>query len=359
MERNWKDAISTPALVIDYDIVKENIDTMAKFAKDNNINLRPHVKTHKCPVIGKMQLEAGANGICVARVGEAEIFAKNGFNDILIANEVIDLGQIKRLVELNKKSLVRVCVDSKKNILDLNNIASKNKVTLEILIEIDMGSGRNGVKPGNEALDLANIIKNQSNLRLMGLQGYEGHLVSVKDPELRKKQAEECMELLVETRDLINRNGYNIGYLTVGNTVTYKFSGKIKGITEIQPGTYIFNDWHYYQTSSEFNIAATVLGTVTNTTAKRFYTIDAGLKAISNDSGYAVFKNYPNSKLRVMTEEHSIIRAGPSDRFEIGQKLELFPSHICTTVNLYDFFTVIEDDEIIATWEILARGKNY
>jgi len=359
LEKSWKDKTSTPALLIDYDIMKENIEKMVKFVKDNNLSLRPHVKTHKCPIIGKMQLEAGANGICVARVGEAEIFAENGFTDILIANEVIELNQIKRLIKLNKKSLVRICVDSKKNIQDLNKYASKNKITLEVLLEVDIGLGRNGVKPGEEALNLANIIKDHKYLKLVGLQGYEGHLVSVTDPDLRKKQSEECMKKLIDTRNLLNLNGYDIKYLTVGNTVTYKYSGKVKGITELQPGTYVFNDWHYYQTSPEFNLAATVLGTITNNPGKRFYITDAGLKAMTSDSGYPTIKSYPKSKIKVMTEEHSIFRAGPNDSFEIGQKLEIFPSHICTTVNLYDFLTVIKDDEVIAKWEILARGKNY
>ncbi|MFX1312821.1 MAG: DSD1 family PLP-dependent enzyme [Promethearchaeota archaeon] len=359
MEESWKDEISTPALLIYYDIMKENIEKMAKFAKENNVKLRPHVKTHKCPIIGKMQLEAGANGICVARLGEAEVFAENGFNDILIANEVVNLTQIKRLVELNKKSLVRVCVDSEKNVLDLNKIASKNGVKLEILIEVDIGLGRNGVKPGEPALKLANFILKQPNLKLVGLQGYEGHLTSVIDPELRKKQTEECLKLLVDTRDLLNNNGFNINYLTASNTVTYKFSAKYKGITELQPGTYIFNDEHYYRVSPEFNIGATVLGAVTNNPGKRLYTVDAGLKAATNDNGNPIFKNYPKCKIRVMTEEHSIFRTGPKDNFKIGQKVELYPSHICTTVNLYDFFTIIKDNEVFDKWEILARGKNY
>ncbi|MFX1493028.1 MAG: alanine racemase [Promethearchaeota archaeon] len=359
MVESWRDKISTPALLIYYDIMKENIEKMAKFAKENNIKLRPHVKTHKCPIIGKMQLEAGANGICVARVGEAEVFAENSFNDILIANEVVNLTQIGRLVELNKKSLVRVCVDSEKNVLDLNKIASKKGVKLEILIEVDIGLGRNGVKPGEPALKLANFILKQPNLKLVGLQGYEGHLTSVVDPELRKKQTEECLKLLVDTRDLLNNNGFNVSYLTASNTVTYKFSARYKGITELQPGTYIFNDEHYYRVSPEFNIGATILGTVSNNSGKRLYTVDAGLKAATNDNGNPIFKNYPKCKIRVMTEEHSIFRAGPKDNFKIGQKVELYPSHICTTVNLYDFFTIIKDNEIFGKWEILARGKNY
>ncbi len=359
MEEKWKDEISTPALIIDYDLMKKNIETMARFAKENNIDLRPHVKTHKCPKIGKMQLEAGASGICVARVGEAEIFVEHGFDDILIANEVIELNQIKRLLELNKKARVRVCVDSEKNILDLNNAALKEGLKLEILIEVDVGLGRNGVQPGEPALKFANLVKKHSNLELVGLQGYEGHLTSVIDPELRKKQTEESMKNLVETKDLLNQNGFDINYLTTSNTATYKFSVKYGGPTEIQPGTYIFNEKHYYGISPEFHIAATVLGTITNNPGKRLYTIDTGLKAATNDKGNPVFKNYSKYKIRVMSEEHSIFRVGPKDNFKIGQKLEVYPSHICTTVNLYDFFTIVKDGEVIGRWDILARGKNY
>ncbi|MFX0137614.1 MAG: alanine racemase [Candidatus Hodarchaeota archaeon] len=359
MEENWKDNISTPALILNYDKMLKNVEVMAKFAKKNNINLRPHVKTHKCPKIGQLQLKAGAKGICVARVGEAEIFAQNGFDDILIANEVIEINQIKRLVNLNKHSLVRVCVDSEKNILDLNKRALNDGIELEVLIEVDVGLGRNGVKPGEPALKLGNFIKEQKGLKLAGLQGYEGHLVSVKDPELRKRQTEECMKQLVDTRDLLNNNSFDIKYLTASNSVTYKHSAKYKGITELQPGTYIFNDEHHHRIVPEFEIATSVLGTITNNPGKKLYTIDAGLKAATNDNGNPVFKNYSKSRIRVMTEEHSIFRSGQQDNFEIGQKIEIIPTHICTTVNLYDFFTVIKDNKVISKWEILARGKNY
>lgn len=153
------DKISTPALILDYDIMQNNMEIMANFAKDNNIDLRPHVKTHKCPKIAQMQLKAGTKGICVARVGEAEIFAQNGINDILIANQVVDLNQIKRLIDLNKTCLVRVCVDSEKKILDLNRAATHNGIELEVLLEVDVGLDRNGVKPVEHALELANLIK--------------------------------------------------------------------------------------------------------------------------------------------------------------------------------------------------------
>jgi len=353
------DEVSTPALIIDYNKMRKNIEKMARFTKENNINLRPHVKTHKSPIIGKLQLDAGSSGICVARVGEAEIFAQQGFDDILIANQVIEINQIKRLVNLNKDSLVRVCVDSEKNVEDLNEYALKEGIELEVVIEVDVGLGRNGVKPGESALEFAKFVRKQKGLKIVGLQGYEGHLISVHDDDLRKKQTEECMKLLVDTRDLLNDNGFNIDYLTASNSGTYKFSGKYKGITELQPGTYVFNDEHHFRIVPEFDIAATILGTITNIPGKRLYTIDIGLKAATNDNGNPIFKNYLKCRIRVMTEEHSIFRASPNDIFEIGQKIELIPSHICTTVNLYDHFTVIKDDEIFARWNIPARGKNY
>ena len=353
------DEVSTPALIIDYNKMQKNIEKMARFAKENNVNLRPHVKTHKSPIIGRLQLEAGSSGICVARVGEAEIFAQSGFEDILIANQVIEINQIKRLIELNKKFLVRTCVDSEKNVEDLNEYALKEGIELEVVIEVDVGLGRNGVKPGESALEFAKFVRKKKGLKIVGLQGYEGHLISVHDEDLRKKQTEECMKLLVDTRDLLNDNGFNIDYLTASNSGTYKFSGKYEGITELQPGTYVFNDEHHFRIVPEFDIAATILGTITNNPGKRLYTIDIGLKAATNDNGNPIFKNYPKCRIRVMTEEHSIFRASPNDTFEIGQKIELIPSHVCTTVNLYDHFTVIKDDEIFARWNIPARGKNY
>ncbi|MFX1391176.1 MAG: alanine racemase [Promethearchaeota archaeon] len=359
MEETLKENIPTPALILDYDKMLDNIEFMAKFAKEKNIKLRPHVKTHKCPKIGQLQLDAGANGICVARIGEAEIFAQNGFDDILVANQVIEINQIQRLVNLNKHTLVRVCADSEKNIFDLNKQALKEDVKLEVLIEVDIGLGRNGVKPGEPVLKLANFIKNQKGLKLVGLQGYEGHLISIKDPDFRKTQTEQCMQKLIDTKELLNNNGFNVNYLTASNSVTYKHSANYGGITELQPGTYVFNDQHHYNIVPEFKIATTILGTITNNPGNRLYTIDIGLKAATNDNGNPPFKNYPKSRIRYMTEEHTVFKSGPQDNFEIGQKIEIIPTHICTTVNLYDFFTVIKDNKIFAKWEILARGKNY
>ncbi len=359
MDANWKENVSTPALIIHYEAMKKNIETMANFAKENKVRLRPHVKTHKCPNIGHLQLKAGADGICVQRVGEAEIFAQAGFNDILISNEVVNLDQIKRLIDLNKWNKVRVCVDSEKNVKDLSEIAHKANLKLDVLIDLNVGMGRVGVLPGDPALKLAEFIRKCSDLKLIGLQAYEGHLTPMTNYEQRKIQTEECMKRVIDTKELLNKNGCNIDYVTVSGSGTYMFSAKCKGITEIQPGTYVFSDDHLRRVVPDFEIAATVLGTVSNQTDIKEYTIDTGSKAIPPGDGKPVFKDFPKFRINIITEEHLQFKALGDESFEIGQKLELIPAHICITVNEYDFFTVVKNNEIVGKWAILARGKNY
>lgn len=359
-EKSWKDVVSTPALVIDYNKLKQNIERMAKFAKDNGVVLRPHVKTHKCPEIARMQLEAGANGICVAKVAEAEVFAQNGFDDILIANEIIGLDKIKRLVDLNEKAKVRVALDSHKNVIDLNEAALKGKVILEVLIDVDVGLGRTGVKKPEVALELADMIKELPGLRLVGLMGYEGHLTYLSDFGVKKQQTESCMKKLVEVRDLLNENGHDINYISAAGSGTYMIAAKCPGITEIQPGTYVFWDEHMEKCCPDlFEQALTILATVNNQSKRREFTLDAGSKSVSVADGNPSFKNFPKAKIRTMTEEHGQFKTGRGDKLRIGQKVELLPAHVCPTCNLYDEYHVLKDGEIIDKWKILARGKNY
>ena len=164
----------TPALVVNYNIMQKNIDKMVQFARENNVNHRPHVKTHKCPIIAHMQLKAGCKGISVAKVGEAEVFAQSGIDDIFIANQVIDPTHIDRFAKLSKYIQISCAVDSKKNIMDIDRISLKNNTVVEVLLDINLGLGRSGVDPGESALKMANIIKNAKGLTLVGLFGYEG-----------------------------------------------------------------------------------------------------------------------------------------------------------------------------------------
>jgi D-serine deaminase-like pyridoxal phosphate-dependent protein len=359
MDEEWKSDISTPALVLNYDLMLKNIKTMANFVKDSGVNLRPHLKTAKMPIIAHMILkEGGAHGIAVAKVGEAEIFAQSGIDDILIANQVIDSEQIKRLVMLNKFVLVRCAVDSKKNIIDLGKYATHANIELEVLLEINLGLGRAGVEPGESALELAKFIRDTPGVKLVGLQGYEGHLTPMMNVAQREAMTRECMDLLIETKKLLNENGFDINYISTSGSATYMHAAMCNGITEIQPGTYVFSDEHLFRANPIFDIAVTVLSTVQNQTGRREFTIDAGTKSIATGDGKPIIKNFPKIKIRVMNEEHTQLKSIGAD-LEIGQKIELIPAHICPTINLHDYIHVIKNNEYCGKWAILARGKNY
>jgi D-serine deaminase-like pyridoxal phosphate-dependent protein len=360
MDDNWKNEITTPALVLDYNKMMENINTMAKFAKEHDINHRPHVKTHKCPIIAHLQLKAGCKGITVAKVGEAEVFAQSGIDDIFIANQVIVPNHIDRFAKLNKYIKISCAVDSQKNILDLSKIAAQNNTTLKVFLDINLGLGRSGVEPGEPALEMARFIEKTPNIDLVGLFGYEGHLTPMMNLDQKEKMANECFKMIVDTRDLLNENGFEIKDITTSGSGTYRYAVNYDGITEIRPGTYVFSDEHLDMVEKAFKIAVTILGTIQNQTGKKEFTTDAGAKAIATGDGKPEFKDFPRSKIRVMNEEHTQFKAiGLDKNLEIGQKIEFYPAHICTTINLHDHIHVIKDNEYVGTWEILARGKSY
>jgi len=357
MDNDWKKDIPTPALVLNYDIMQKNIETMAKFAKENNVNHRPHVKTHKCPIIAHKQLKAGCSGITVAKVGEAEIFAQSGIDDIFIANQVIDPTHIDRLAKLSKYIKIRCAVDSNKNVIDLQRIAEKNNTQLEVLLDVNLGLGRSGVESGEPALKMANFIKNNKSLELVGLFGYEGHLTFYGDQI--EIAANETYKKIVETRDLLNDNGFDINHISTSGSGSYMYAARYEGITEIRPGTYIFSDEHLKRINSNFEVAVTILGTIQNQTGKKEFTTDAGSKSIATGDGKPVFKEFPKAKIRVMNEEHTQFKAIGAEGLEIGKKIELIPAHICISINLYDYIHVVKNNEYIGKWKIYARGKNY
>ena len=357
MENNWKNEISTPALIVDFKILQKNIHYMANFAAECGIKLRPHVKTHKCPLIAQMQMEAGAEGICVAKVSEAEVFAASGIKDILIANEIISPEKIQRVLNLNRYSKTMVVVDSKKNIEDLNRAAEKKNQILDLLIDINVGLNRTGVPPGPPALELAQLIAQSPHLKLCGLQAYEGHLTYIKDFAQKEERTKACMESVVQTKELIESEGIVCEAITAGGSGTFMITGKYPSITEIQPGTYVFNDHHINSFVPELVIALTVLTTVNNLPDKGIVTLDMGSKSMSSDMGMPLFKGYGKSmKVMALTEEHCQCTYGPNYRFTLGEKIEAIPAHVCTTVNLYDYFYVIDEETLIGRWGILARG---
>ena len=242
--------LPTPSIIIEVDELDANLKLLSDYFNGKKCKLRPHFKSHKCVTLAKKQLTmANTIGITCSKLSEAEQLVKGGVRDVLIANQVIGKDKVKRIAEMNKKAKVRVAVDSEIGIKQLNDAAIEAGIIIGVLIEVDIGMNRGGIDPGQAVIDMANIISTNPGLILDGLQSYEGHIVTLEDYDERKKQVEEAMAPLIETRRKLEDLGHNL-FISSGGTGTYDITGRIEGIDELQGGSYALMDSAYKNTHS-------------------------------------------------------------------------------------------------------------
>ena len=282
-----KKQLETPVLVVDLDKLENNIKKMADLSRQAGVRLRPHVKTHKTPAIAHKQLEAGAKGITVAKLGEAEVMAAAGIKDILIAYQIIGEKKIKRLLNLASYSKVKVAVDSAEGALPLSNAFYSAGKILDVFIEIDTGLGRCGALPMQPALNLAKKILELPGLKLKGLFTHEGHVTQVNSLDEAKNIAYQTQRSIVDTANLFQEVGIKLEEISVGSTPSIKVYGVAPGVTEIRPGTYVFYDASGVSIGivDEGECAATVLVTVISRPKPDKAIIDAGSKALTVAQG--------------------------------------------------------------------------
>ncbi len=352
--------IDTPALLIDLDAMEANIASMADFCRQSGVSVRPHFKTHKTPAIARKQLDAGAIGLTCAKLGEAEVMVeKVGAHDVLIANQIVGPAKIARLTRLARRTNVMVAVDDAANVAELGAAARAEGVTIRVLVEVDIGMGRCGVPPGEPALALARCVAETEGLLFAGLMGYEGHLVTLPDEAERAARVRAAFVPLIETKQRLETAGLAVDIVSGGGTGTYAITGRITGMTEIQTGSYVLMDQSYSQVGGlPFRQALTLLTTVISRPTPDRVVIDAGRKGISQDFGLPQPANSPGLEVVRFSEEHGILKlAKPGREPKVGDKIELIPSHVCTTVNLHDTFYALRGDSLEAIWPIAARGK--
>ena len=354
-----KEDIDTPALLIDLPAMERNIARMAAFFADKPAKLRPHAKTHKCPIIAQKQLAAGsAVGITCAKLGEAEVLVEGGIRNILIANQIVGRQKIARLVGLARHAEIMVAVDNPENVADLAAAAQAAGATIGVLVEVNVGMNRCGVEPGEPALALARVVAASKGLRFLGLQGYEGHLVMHPSPEERREKALADMAKLVETRRLIERSGLEVKIVSGVGTGTYNISGTLPGIDEVQAGSYVFMDTKYRSVGIDFECALTVLATVISRPTPTLAITDAGAKVLTYEFGMPEVKGIPGATLKKLSEEHgTVVFEAPNRELKVGDKIEFIVSHGCTTINLHDRYFAVRDGRLEAVWPIAARGK--
>lgn len=346
-------AIPTPALVLDLDRLEQNLRHMADYFVSRPAKLRPHFKSHKCVELARRQLGAGSCiGITCAKLSEAEQLVAGKTSDILIANQVVGPDKAKRLAALNRNAIVRSAVDSLVNARELSAAASEAGVCIPVLVEVDIGMKRCGVAAGAPALDLSREINRLPGLRFDGLQGYEGHLVSLPNHEERARKTREAFVPLVEACRMIEGAGIRVAIVSGGGTGTFDITGNIEGVDEIQAGSYALMDQSYAQVRPEFVIARWVLATVLSA-RDGCAVVDVGTKGMGCEFGLPVVEGFPEAKARYNAEEHT-----PFDGLvaNVGDKVRVIPSHGCTTQNLHRRMWITRAGKIMEVWPIEASG---
>lgn len=357
--------IETPALVVDLAVMERNLRRVADYTNNHGLRLRPHTKTHKSPRIGRRQLELGAAGLTVAKVGEAEVMLGADPADVLVAYPVIGRSKLERLAAVARKTRVTVALDSLFAARQLSDAARASGVDFGVLAETDVGLGRVGVTPGPELLELARGIRKLPGLSLEGIAFYPGH---IKDNDRTGHEALQTLGRLIQCiLDDFRREGIPVRIVSGGSTPSLFHSHELPGLNEIRPGTYVYNDWNTVQSGAcaPEDCAAWLLVTVVSTARPGQIIIDGGSKTFSSDrlvnSSEATFGHLieaPEAVFHRMNEEHGYVDIRQTTRsFEIGERLRVIPNHICVAVNLHERMYGIRDGQVEEVWEVAGRGK--
>jgi D-serine deaminase-like pyridoxal phosphate-dependent protein len=369
MERIGKpiSELDTPTLLIDLKRLQNNIATISKFAKEQQLQLRPHIKTHKSIKIAKMQLASGAVGITVAKIAEAEVMETAGIKDILIAFPISSPQKVERLKRLLSKGVkLKVAVDSLEQLKHLQKGLESSPYTLEVWIKINSGLNRCGVEPGKEAVNLAQAILFLSKLRFGGLFTHAGQsyaATSIKEiEEIGKREARS----ILESAEMMEQMGIPVPVKSVGSTPTYQISGTTQGITEIRPGNAVFFDAIQVGlgVASLDQCALSILSSVVGIYHNRMV-FDAGSKSLSLDKGahgnntvqdFGHIMDTPELTLERLSEEHGVATYTIPPPLTLNQKVQIIPNHACTAANLFHSYVVHSDGMVVDIWNVDARG---
>ena len=367
-----KDEIPTPALVVDYDKLVKNIAEMAERAKKAGRKLRPHVKTHKTPIIAHMQINAGAIGIACAKLGEAEVMAASGIQDIFIAYPLVGADKVERLLNLARwVPQISTSVDTYPAMRALNRAAQNRGQVLDVIVEIEAGYKRTGVITGEPLLKFVQEIVESPGLRYKGLMYMAGGIGEHVAREEQLKAEVAGSKVAAEAAAYLKKNGIDTEVIGGGSTPGAKFMDYIDdAVIEYRPGCYVFGDQRYVDLGAltRQQMALTVLATVVAVPEipnPDRIVVDAGSKSFSHMSGivtpgYGTVVQYPDLHLSSLSEEHGVVYGIPAGAKlpKIASKVDILPNYVSDAVNYFDQMWVVKENEVIATWDILARGKN-
>ena len=357
------DSIETPAVLVDLDVVERNVAAMAERARRAGVRLRPHAKTHKTVEIGRLQLAAGAEGLSVAKVGEAEVFAAAGFQDLFVAYPVVGEDKGRRLLALSDRARLAVGVDSPDGARTLHAVFQASGRRLDVLLKIDVGFHRVGVPP-DQAVQAAQSISTLSGLRLRGVFTHAGHAYLAGSPDGVADIGRAEGSILVETAQRIRDAGIEIEEVSVGSTPTARHAMSVPGVTECRPGNYVFHDASQVSLGvcAPEDCALTVLATVVSVPAADRAVVDAGSKTLSSDPlrpsgpghGFVLGRR---SRIARLSEEHGVIEVLPGEGFRVGERVRILPNHACVVSNLHDRLLAVRGGRVEGELAVAARGR--
>jgi D-serine deaminase-like pyridoxal phosphate-dependent protein len=371
--------LPTPQVVIDRSRLLNNIGRVQQLASDAGMRLRPHAKTHKSPIVAKLQIERGAVGICCAKVGEAEVFAEAGIQDIRLPYPV-NPSNAPRILALMKKTRISIIIDHLDVARGWSAAMQKTKRTLDVLVKVDVGFHRCGIDPGSSALPFITSVASMAGLRVVGLLSHAGHGYHAASEDELAAVARQEAETLVALKTKVARAGIPLDEISVGATPTLRFSAKQTGITELRPGNYVYFDRTQVALGAATldDCALTVLATVVSAPAPDRIILDSGSKTLTNDQarGIASPREGPGKNIdgygavldesgqidgsltiTRLSEEHATVKVTGSTRLKPGNRVRILPNHSCVVSNLVDEVQLVDGDTIVQTIPIAARGK--
>lgn len=355
--------IETPAALVDVERMRENLRRTAAYAAEQGLAWRPHAKTHKTPALAALQIEMGAVGVTVATPREAEVMAE-AIDDILLAYPPLGEAKLRRLMALPERVRLSVALDSAEATAGLAAAARSANRSVGVLVEVDVGMGRVGVQDAAAAVRLARAVAEAPSLRFAGILFYPGH---IRGPVAEQTAAlGELSDRLAAVIDALARAGLATEVVSGGSTPTQWRSHEVRSVTEIRPGTSIFND----RTTALIGAcewdqcAYSVLATVVSTAVAGQAVIDAGSKALAKEElraeagGYGALLDRPNVVVKALSEEHGILNlAHTAWRPAIGDRVRVVPNHVCVSVNLHERLWGVRGAEVVEGWEVQGRGR--
>jgi D-serine deaminase-like pyridoxal phosphate-dependent protein len=353
------DRLDTPALLLDLDAFERNAETMASHILSRGLNWRPHTKAIKSPAIAQRLRAAGAMGVTVAKVSEAEIMAGSGLDDILIAHLVIGPAKAARLAALQRIATVRATVDSPSQLPALSEAAQNAGVGIGLLVDVNLGMDRTGVDTPEAAVALARAILGSPGLRFDGLMGYEGHTLLIPEPDAKREAIRQAIGRLRQAVEAVKAAGFPCPIVSAGGTGSYQFTADEDGVTELQAGGGVFACRYYTEACGVVGHtpALHVLATVVSRPAPDRVILDIGQKSISGYRTSPVLASHPDCLVETLSAEHTRVAVPADSAPTIGDRVMVIPGYSDFTTVLHDRILAHRQGRVEAVWPLLGRGQ--